>query len=146
MNPHTLIRVTIILSLLISAVYAGEQALSKNDLAKIRRICDSLLGVPVTDSDPILAQLAPYRVRSKMDHRSVFCIGQRCYESVPLRGDAVVNYQFFHVPSRRGTKGGYFDAAPDIEMKGNNRIDAVNLFQEGKIVFEVTTTAKAKAR
>jgi hypothetical protein len=110
--------------------------LTANDIAQIKRICSQLPGIADRDSLRVLQRLTPYlRTKNELDHLEVNCHSQHCNGGVSLRDDAEIFYDFLHVPSAVSMKSGDFDDTPDIEIKGNNRIESVALVQRGRLLY-----------
>jgi hypothetical protein len=131
-----------------SIANSKREPLDMLDRSEIKRICRSLLGAPDSDTDRIFRQqLTPYlRTKEELEHRQpLICAGQLCGGIVRLRDDATISYGFLHVPSERGMKGGYFDDTPDIEIKGNNRIETVVFIRHGKVIFGIGSSGKPEA-
>jgi hypothetical protein len=127
--------IPLLLAAVIHAADAKDEALSPNDIAKIKRICAQAIGYPVATDDNLWSQLTPFvGSKSKLEHRVVDCSSQHCSGSIRLRGDAEVLYTSVHVPPEH-SKTGPGDLAPDIEYKGNNRFVGVAFLRQGKIVF-----------
>src|SRR6266480_1393571 len=121
----------------ISSAHAQQRRLNARDVAEIKRVCRQLIGAAIyREVDPILKQLTPYlQAKSGLDHLIADCHSQHCNTSIPLCDDAEVWYLYLHAPSERSIKGGYFDITPDIEIKGNNRIETVAFVRRGKLLF-----------
>ena len=121
----------------VMSVDAEQRRLSAHDISEIKRICRQLVGVAIyRDADTLFSQLAAYvRTKSELEHQITDCHSQHCNASIALRDDAEVWYLFLHAPSERSIKSGYFDSTPDIEIKGNNRIETVAFVSHGKLLF-----------
>ena len=129
--------VVVMLALGVSVLQADQRRLNARDIAQIKRICGRLMGAAeYREADAILKQLTPFFGNARALEKRIFdCHSQHCNTSIPLCDDAELWYLSLHVPSQRGMKGGYFDITPDIEMKGNNRIEAVAFVRRGKLLF-----------
>ena len=129
--------VLLALALSVSWVRAESQRLNTRDIAAIKRACAKLMGAAeYREVDAILQRLTPFlRTPGAMEKRVIDCHSQHCNTSIPLRDDAEVWYLFLHVPSERSIKGLYFDSTPDIEVKGNNRVEAVAFVRHGKLLY-----------
>jgi len=131
-------RLTIMLVLLVVVTHhsrAAERALSSSDLAKIKRVCRSVIGYPVAKEDDLWSPLKPFlRANADLKKFPVICSSQHCEGRIRLRDGCDVWYTYFHAPPER-SKVGPSDLTPDIEYKGNNRFVGVALVRHGKVVF-----------
>jgi hypothetical protein len=103
----------------------GTDALSAADIAQIKRICKSLLGVEVASKSAgeKEKQLTPY-LRKGVSHKEdkiVVCSGA-CGGTIQLRGDAEIYYGFPNTP----------DGLPGA---GHDRYDTFALHIHGKRIF-----------
>lgn len=120
------------LAVFVALIIAGNVAadtdkLSADDIAQIKRICKSLLGVEVgsKSANEKKKRLTPY-LRKGVSHKEdnvVVCSGA-CGGTIPLRGDAELYYGFPNTP----------DGFPGA---GHDRYDTVALHVHGKRIFAI---------
>ena len=114
------------IAFMIAGKAVGEtDALSAADIAQIKRICTSLIGVEVASKSASEKekQLAPY-LRKGVSHKEdniVVCSGA-CGGTIQLRGDAQIYYGFPNTP----------DGLPGA---GHDRYDTFALHIHGKRIF-----------
>jgi hypothetical protein len=115
------------------SAHTGDFALSSVDLAKIKRICHEVIGLPLQDAI-LWNELRPF-IRRESDYFTPMttAAGEYCSGGLRLRDDTEVLYTYLHIPAKQ--KGRDSALTPDLGHKGNNRIAGVSLIRHGETIL-----------
>jgi hypothetical protein len=119
---------------------ADAAPLTVSEIHEIKRICQSLFGAPAKNAKSLLRPLSPYiRSSGELDHHRWVCSSQHCSGAVGLRDGSAVIYSFVSIPDPKSTDP--TDITADRVRKGNNRINAIGLIKERKVIFAIPPKA-----
>jgi hypothetical protein len=111
------------------SAYTNDLALSSEDIAKLKRVCHEVIGLPFQGAALWRGVTPFYRNEKDFFEGMTTCGGEYCSGGLRLRDDTEVLYSFLNIDRNSA------DLTPDVRRKGNHRIVGVSLIRRGKTIF-----------
>lgn len=129
--------IVLLIAVSVSLAAAKDSTLSASELAQIKSICRSVIGIPFQDAS-FAWKLHPFvRDTSELLQPKTPCDGRYCSWSAHLRDGTQAVFTFMHADPHFKTSNAPPDVTPDAIKKGNNRYVGAALIRKGKMIFSV---------